>query len=213
MTISAMRKSFKRADAVAAAALLLVVSAPAIAQEDLTEDEPDAVDVIMTPLDVLNLRSDEIPEILLAAWDNPYDNSGLDNCDAIRSNIGDLDAILGDDFDTEDPDEHELSAGRIAQKVVGSFIPFKGLIREISGANAHERNFRLAIGAGMMRRAYLKGLGEARGCPYPARPAPPEMLARLAEGQEPAVADSPTLTMSDDGTEFVSAPVVQPTDR
>lgn len=63
-----------------------------------------------------------------------------------------------------------MSTGRIARSVVGSFIPFSGIVREVSGANAKEREFRTAVSAGMVRRAYLKGLGQARGCNNPARP-------------------------------------------
>ena len=48
---------------------------------------------------------------------------------------------------------------------------FRGILREITGAADHERQFQAAIMAGMVRRGYLKGLGEARDCPYPSRPA------------------------------------------
>ena len=64
--------------------------------------------------------------------------------------------------------------------MVGSFIPFRGLIREISGANEQERKLQLAIYAGSTRRSFLKGVGYQRGCPWPARPATPAMLAEIA---------------------------------
>lgn len=194
-----------------AAFTLAGLAIPAQAQQDVTEDNTDAVDVAMTPLTDLNLSRDPIPPILAWARDNPYSNEGLDDCEAIRAGIGDLDAVLGDDFDTAPPDSRGLDAGRVAQRVVGSFIPFRGIIREISGANNHEYNFRAAIGAGMMRRAYLKGLGEARGCDYPARPAPPEILARLRAGDGPGAAALTTEEQGDEGTRYVSREIVQPT--
>ncbi|GAA5051032.1 hypothetical protein GCM10023208_10460 [Erythrobacter westpacificensis] len=190
---------------------LLTLTAPAMAQDDVTDREPDALDVAMTPLSDLNLARDPIPPILLWANENPYANEGLEDCANIRSGIADLDAVLGDDADTETEEERRLTVTGVAQRAVGMFIPFRGIIREISGANEHEYKFRQAIAAGLMRRAYLKGLGEARGCPYPARPMPPEMLAAMQEGEStvPAEPDWQITTVGEDGTRFVSRPVVQ----
>lgn len=192
---------------------LAAVATPAVAQDDVTENDPDIVDAALTPLSDLNLARDPIPPILLWARDNPYENAGLEDCDAIRADIGDLDAVLGDDVDTETPDERKLTVGGVAQRAIGMFIPFRGIIREISGANEHEFEFRQAIAAGLMRRAYLKGLGEARDCPYPARPMPDHMLAALEEGEPLVPAEpEPQVTIGEDGTRFVSRPVVQPID-
>ena len=190
---------------------LLTLTSPAMAQDDVTDREPDALDVAMTPLSDLNLARDPIPPILLWANENPYANEGLEDCANIRSGIADLDAVLGDDADTETEEERRLTVTGVAQRAVGMFIPFRGIIREISGANEHEYKFRQAIAAGLMRRAYLKGLGEARGCPYPARPMPPEMLAAMQEGEStvPAEPDWQITTVGEDGTRFVSRPVVQ----
>lgn len=188
-----------------------LLAAPAAAQDDVTDRDPDMLDAAMTPLSDLNLARDPIPEILVWARNNPYANEGLEDCRDIRSNIGDLDAVLGDDVDTRDLAERRLTPGNVAQRAIGMFIPFRGIIREISGANQHEFEFREAIVAGQMRRAYLKGLGEARGCPYPARPAPEDMLERLEAGVDPATASAPVVEVADDGTRFVSRPVVQDT--
>ena len=191
---------------------ILALAAPAMAQDDVTDRNPDAMDVAMTPLSDLNLTRDPIPPILLWSRENPYANEGLDDCDNIRTGVADLDAVLGDDADTETEEERRLTVTGVAQRAVGMFIPFRGIIREISGANAHEYQFRQAIAAGLMRRASLKGLGEARGCPYPARPMPPEMLAAMQA--DAARADEPdfTITVGEDGTRYVSRPVVQPVD-
>lgn len=193
---------------------LLALASPVMAQDDVTDRNPDALDVAMTPLSDLNLARDPIPPILLWANENPYANEGLEDCANIRSGIADLDAVLGDDADTETEEERRLTVTGVAQRAVGMFIPFRGIIREISGANSHEYKFRQAIAAGLMRRAYLKGLGEARDCPYPARPMPPEMLAAMQEGEStvPAEPDWQITTVGDDGTRFVSRPVVQEVD-
>lgn len=192
---------------------LAALAAPAAAQEDVTERNPDVVDVALTPLSDLNLARDPIPPILIWARDNPYENAGLEDCEEIRADIADLDAVLGDDVDTESPEERTLTVTGVAQRAIGMFIPFRGIIREISGANEHEYEFRQAIAAGLMRRSYLKGLGEARDCPYPARPMPEEMLAALEDGEPLVPAEpEPEVTIGEDGTRFVSRPVVQPTD-
>ncbi|TIX50234.1 hypothetical protein [Alteraurantiacibacter aquimixticola] len=183
---------------------------PVLAQEDVTDTTPSVMDVAMTPLSDLNLAKDPIPQVLLTARAAPYAGEGLNSCTAIRSEIGNLDAVLGDDFDTASPDEREFTPTGVAQRVVGMFIPFRGIIREISGANSHEYQFREAIAAGLMRRAYLKGKGQEMGCPYPASPAPPELVARLNAMREGAAdASGQVVTTADDGTQFVSRPVVQ----
>ncbi|OCC23122.1 hypothetical protein MB02_13205 [Croceicoccus estronivorus] len=140
-------------------------------EKPVTDDTVTAGDVAKTPLSDLNLSNDEIPELLVQARTDPYDTVGLSRCSAIIGAVSDLDAILGEDLDTAEARGRSLDPGRVAQWAVGTFIPFRGLIRELSGAKAHERKFQDAIVAGMMRRAYLKGIGQQKGCRYPGRPA------------------------------------------
>jgi molybdopterin synthase catalytic subunit len=79
--------------------------------------------------------------------------------------------VLGADYDIAEEDgEKRLSEGRIGQSVVGAFIPFRGIVREATGAAENDRTLRAAYTAGMARRAFLKGLGIGKGCAYPARP-------------------------------------------
>lgn len=192
---------------------LLATATPATAQDDVTDRTPGVDDIALTPLSDLNLRRDPIPPILIRARENPFANEGMEDCENIRVGIGDLDAVLGEDVDAQTEEEKRLSVGSVAQSAIGMFIPFRGIIREISGANAHEFEFRQAIAAGLMRRAYLKGLGEARGCPYPARPMPDAMRAALQNGQPLVAAQSEEqVVTAQDGTRFVSRPVVQPID-
>lgn len=163
------------------------LAAPALAQEPsrpFTERDPTAADVATTPMSDLNLRKSEIPAQLIAAQEKPYDMTGLDRCSRIAAAVGELDAVLGEDIDMPRLAQRGPSAGRLAQWAVGSFIPFRGAIREISGANAQERIVLAAINAGQARRAFLKGAGQARGCRYPASAAPPDLVAeRVAEHQ------------------------------
>ncbi|MCX7865294.1 MAG: hypothetical protein N2423_09730, partial [Novosphingobium sp.] len=130
-----------------------------------------------TPITDLNIDKQEIPALLIEAQRQPYALDGLGRCVRLIEAVEELDALLGPDFDLPQEVRDRISAGRVAKTVVGSFIPFRGLIREFSGANEHERRVRAAIQAGIARRGFLKGVGEARGCRYPGRPATREDVA------------------------------------
>ncbi|WP_328705850.1 hypothetical protein [Erythrobacter rubeus] len=134
------------------------------------QEEPDAEEVARTPLTDLNIDSEDIPEVLLQAEADPYLSDGLESCNAIVGEIAKLDSVLGADYDLIGSGDTGLSRGKVAQSVVGSFIPFRGIVREVSGAAGDQRKARSAATAGMVRRGFLKGLGQERGCAYPARP-------------------------------------------
>jgi hypothetical protein len=160
---------------------------PATAQPDakpINQRDASPVDVMTTPAGDLNLRKNEIPQVLIDAEAAPYDLRGLKRCNQLAAAVTRLDAVLGEDIDIAEAPGRKLKAGKAAQSVIGSFIPFRGLIREISGANEQERRLQSAIYAGTARRSFLKGVGLQRGCPWPARSATPQMLARIAAGNE-----------------------------
>jgi hypothetical protein len=152
----------------------------------ITDQDVDAKDVAMTPLSDLNLKKGEIPPLLIEAQEDPYDLTDMTRCSQIAAEIGKFDAVLGEDIDVAQAKGRRLSAGRAAQEVLGSFIPFRGLIREVSGANAQQRKIQNAIYAGTARRAFLKGTGQQRGCRYPARSATEQDIAQLDAEAEAA---------------------------
>lgn len=145
----------------------------------ITNQKVSAVDVIATPAGDLNLRKGKIPALLDAAIADPYNLSGVKTCAQISAAVSQLDLILGPDRDIPADRAERLSVGRVAQSAVGSFIPFRGIIREVSGANSHQRKIDDAVEAGTARRSFLKGYGQARGCAYPAREVTPAALAAL----------------------------------
>jgi len=153
----------------------------------VTDRDPSLGDAVATPASDLNLKKDEIPALLLAAQERPYAMTGLRRCTDIAAAVGQLDAVLGPDIDLPADARSGVTAGRVAQAAIGSFIPFRGLIRELSGANEQERKIQAAVQAGFARRAFLKGAGEARGCRYPARSAGP---AEIAAATAPAKGDA-----------------------
>ena len=145
----------------------------------MNDQKVTAVDVLATPAGDLNLRKGKIPALLDAAVADPYNLAGLKTCAQLSVAITALDAILGPDRDIPADRAEKLSVGRVAQSAVGSFIPFRGIIREVSGANSHQRKIDDAVEAGTARRSFLKGYGQARGCAYPAREVTPAALAKL----------------------------------
>lgn len=157
-----------KAMACATALAVVGLTAPVLAQ--VQEEEPDAMDVARTPLEDLNIDTDDIPEVLVIAAQAPYAQEGLASCNDLVADIAALDQVLGADYDLIGETDTGLTEGKVAKGVVGSFIPFRGLIREASGAAGDARKLRAAAVAGMVRRGFLKGIGLQRGCDYPARP-------------------------------------------
>ncbi len=179
-------------------------------QQPAAVREPDAQDVAMTPLSDLNLAKAEVPQVLLTAITDPYASRGLDQCRQVEAAIAELDGALGPDMDVTSGTRQRLSTGRMAKSVVASFIPFRGVLRELSGAAEQERIWNAAIYAGAVRRGFLKGLGQQRGCDYPARPAFARIAVAATESRKPKsgrvkVAPAP----SAQAVAFVSEPVVQ----
>jgi hypothetical protein len=121
------------------------------------------------PLDDLNLRRQEVPEILIAARRTPYDTAGLGRCSAVIAEIDSLDEALGPDVDQPDPatgtgDQAANAALDMVRDTATDFIPLRSWVRRLSGAAAHDREVQAAIRAGMVRRGFLKGIARQRRC-------------------------------------------------
>ncbi|MCW0199127.1 hypothetical protein [Sphingopyxis sp.] len=156
---------------IAASLALLAFAAPLHAQEGAPQDSTvkDTANTVTQPFD-----GKEVPPKLQAIVAAPYSLAGLGKCAAIIREIGELDAVLGPDVnetvDKSRAQKREETAGRVAGSVAGSIIPFRGLIGEVTGANAERRRYAEAVYAGTVRRGFLKGVGLERGCKAPARP-------------------------------------------
>jgi hypothetical protein len=151
--------------------------------------EPDVVDIATTPLTDLNIKSDEIPELLLQAQQSPYSLAGLEGCRAIIGEVDKFNVLLGDDFDLPRDMPGGTNAGAIGKAAVGSFMPFRGLVREVSGASGRERALGVALQAGYARRGFLKGIGQRMGCRYPGRPASENDILNLEAEREEALSE------------------------
>lgn len=133
-----------------------------------------------TPLRNANLVRQNIPPVVLAAMDAPYAHPRPLTCQGIATEVAALDQALGPDYDAGGG-ASKTHLGPSAMKVAANtLIPFLGVLRFVSGAEAHDRKVVRAIIAGSARRSYLKGLGEARRCQAPASPIGSVPLSRAS---------------------------------
>lgn len=143
--------------------------------------EDPITDIATTPLSDLNLVRTKIPPVLRAAQKHPYAPPEDKDCAALAEQVKNLDAVLGADLDApvnpEDPGlvqrGAELAsdaAWGVARGVAEGVVPFRAWVRKLTGAEKHAKEVAAAIAAGVVRRSYLKGLGQAAGCEPPASP-------------------------------------------
>lgn len=129
-----------------------------------TSTAQDAKEVATQPVRDVGIEKTKIPPLLAEASQNPYAMSGAGSCRQIASSISALNGVLGPDYGSSTAPRKQsiLKAGGNA--VVGSLIPFRGVVREISGAAPAERRLLAAYSAGFARRGFLRGLQRARKC-------------------------------------------------
>jgi hypothetical protein len=152
------------------AVLQFAVTGAALAQGTLREPPStgERVGRIATePARDVGLQRVNTPRVLEAARANPYTLAGTRNCVAIGRELLELDSALGPDFDAP-PTRSGSRAGRIAEAggraVVNTIIPFRGVVRELSGSAEADRQMQAAVDAGLARRGFLRGLAQARSC-------------------------------------------------
>lgn len=132
--------------------------------------------VAEAPLRDLNVLRTKIPEVLLQAMADPYERPETGKCAELATLLRPLNDALGADLDAPSVDEDDLlvkgrnTAYGVMSTAASGVIPFRGWIRKLTGAERHDHLVQAAITAGAVRRAYLKGLGEAKGCYPPATP-------------------------------------------
>jgi hypothetical protein len=183
--------------------LAVLLAGPALAADRGTMERKDGLrDAVTAPLEDLNLKRVDIPDVLTRAVANPYDLAAMSRCEGIAGEVGRLDAVLGPDLD-EAPPPDPRSRGRKAadaawdagvgevRDTTRDVLPFRGWIRRLTGAAKHDRAVQAAIRAGGVRRGYLKGMGMRMNCappaapswfvpaPPPKPPAPPSPMARV----------------------------------
>ena len=125
-----------------------------------------AADIATQPVRDLGVAKPEIPPVLVAATADPYSRASTRNCAELARAIAELGLHLGPDLDVAAA--RESRAGKLAEAggraVVNTIIPFRGLVREVTGAAAAQRRYADAVDAGYARRGFLRGLQAARRC-------------------------------------------------
>lgn len=174
------------------------------------------------PLRDMNLVRTKIPPVLLEAMADPYARppGKKITCETLIMLVAPLDLALGEDVDRRPPEEDEdlmdrgkRMAGSAAFGAMASaaqdLIPMRGWVRKLSGAEKHDKLVQHAVASGAIRRAYLKGLGESRGCNPPATP---QHLAKpaapIVEKRFPWMKDEPAAEASVVDTATADTPVV-----
>ena len=154
-------------------AALVMLGGAAHAQSDSQDKTMDRAGKIASqPVRDVGISKDKIPPVLQSAFDNPYARPGR-RCPALVAELVSLNDALGPDFD-EPPVKGDDKATRIAEAggemLVNSLIPFRGLVREVSGAASADRRKLAAVNAGLARRGYLRGIAADRNCKIPRTP-------------------------------------------
>jgi hypothetical protein len=129
---------------------------------------------VQTPFEDINVKRQDIPEKLQQVSVNPYALPKRILCSYVREEIAELDTLLGPDLGPKQPsgsflsvrkgeyvDEgataaHDEAIHMVANRV--NIIPFRGIVRNISGADKHAKAVERAYQAGRLRRAFLKGM-------------------------------------------------------
>jgi hypothetical protein len=163
-------------------ALIASLCACASSSKKETYDKPNfdtqMGSALTSPLSDLNLTRKEIPAVLIKAHKAPYALPVDANCNFLLSELSDLDAVLGPDLDVIEVDENgnvinkgadEL--GNAALSALRGFtegvMPFRSWVRRLTGADAHAKEVAAAGMAGIIRRAYLKGMAATKPCVVP----------------------------------------------
>ena len=122
------------------------------------------------PAKDVGVAKTRIPPALVAASADPYSVKGIKTCKNIAAAFHAMTDVLGPDFKAGET-KKENRAGKLAeaggQTVVNSLIPFRGLVREVTGAAPAQRRLNRALDAGYARRGFLRGLYTARKCKSP----------------------------------------------
>jgi hypothetical protein len=184
------RQAQSRADAEASA------RAPRPVQTTSEANREGLTGAAQAPLRDLNIVRVDVPPVLVNALADPYRRPPSSKCADLITLLRPLNEALGEDIDQPSAVDTTLAGqarpaayGAMASVASDALIPFRGVVRYVTGAAKHDQYVQSAIIAGYTRRAYLKGLGEARSCKPPATPshAMTEIVARqLAEERRAA---------------------------
>lgn len=149
--------------------LALPLAGPAFAQgtHENRPNQNNAQQIVTQPARDVGVQRTEVPPVLERASVDPYSLDGVRTCTQLSAAIVELSGVLGADFDapaTPQGSAAERVAAAGGRAVVNSVIPFRGIVRELSGAADQQRRLEAAVDAGLARRGFLRGVHRTRGC-------------------------------------------------
>lgn len=141
--------------------ILAAVSVAAAACTTNDMHKPPVEQALTQPFKDLSILREETPDALKTAAAQPYRATA--ECEAIAREIAELNILLGKDFDEEVVFKNRTGE-QIASNLIGSAVdlPFRGVIRHVSGAAKREREKADAVVASIARRGYLRGIADER---------------------------------------------------
>ena len=152
----------------------LLLTATPLAAQNAPGEERSVATIAGSPLHDFGIKKTKVSPILVRAAEHPYSTQGLKDCKAIGAAVVDLNLALGRDIDAatdgKKPNEATELSMDAGQDTINSLIPGRFIIRRISGAANAQRKARAVVYAASIRRGFLKGLGAAKGCKWPAAP-------------------------------------------
>lgn len=130
--------------------------------------------IISQPLKDIGFMKKNIPPALAQITDPYATPQGID-CNYINYQITQLDEVLGPekvrDSNIDDRTIGEKSgaiassaASEAVKSAATSWIPARGLVRKITGAEKADNSMKKAVELGKIRRGYLRGLAKAKNC-------------------------------------------------
>lgn len=132
-----------------------------------TQARKKSVEIGTQPARDVGVMKREIPPILQKAREEPYSLKGLKTCKQLAAEVVELNAVLGPDY-TVGNEVKENKAGKLAEaggkSVINAIIPFRGMVRELTGAAPADRRLNAALDAGYARRGFLRGVHARQGC-------------------------------------------------
>jgi hypothetical protein len=172
--VAMSRKLFVMIGAVAA--LAMAPAAHAQMKPPSKPDEPGgrwgeakkkATEIGSQPARDVGMSKREIPPILEKAFNDPYSIKGMKTCVALANEVKALNAVLGADYVVGN-EYTENRTGKLAEAggktIINSIIPFRGLVREVTGAAPADRHMNAVVDAGLARRGFLRGVHLKQGC-------------------------------------------------
>jgi hypothetical protein len=159
-----------------------------IMSDMLVDTLEGALEAAQTPIEDIGLIEDPIPEELQKYMKNPYALPEPMTCQETLKQITRLDQLLGSDVSAPaekngvasvKSGEYITRGSKAAQDRVGdtvtgyvNILPFRSIVRYLSGAEKQVREIEKAQRAGIARRSFLKGLAKGHGC----KPLPTSLL-------------------------------------